>query len=468
MHPLRPLLLVAASCGVLSAQATYTPCFPAVAPSPRSGVHGTSDGAGMLVFGGLLAAGSPPVFSDELWRFDGAAWTNFTPANSPSPRDWYASALDMVRWRYVLFGGRTAAGTGTIDLDDTWEFDGVTWTQRLPATAPAPRRWSAMVFDPTLARCVLFGGSVNGTLFFGDTWTWDGTTWQQLSPATSPGPRARGWLEYDTIRQRALYFGGKNTSGNTALADTWSWNGTTWTQLPTATPPGWNGGTGLIAYGMAFDPLRDRMVLVGGTRTTATVSDLTYEFDGTDWLLHSAGPVPGRTAPAVAFVAGLGQTCVFGGATVTQQQNDTWRYQTAAFPFYTPFGTGCAGASGVPIMTQLSPAWLGETHTTLVTNLAPLALPFALYGLSDTAWAGGQLPFPVQLAYPHTALGCYLRVSPDASTFLPNVGGTATVSLPLPAAVGLLGVDLFQQVVQLDFSLYLSVSAAARITLGAK
>lgn len=78
MHPLRPLLLAAVASSALSAQAAYSPLFAPASPSPRAGIHGVSDGTRMWVFGGLLASGSPPVFSNEMWHFDGAIWTNAT------------------------------------------------------------------------------------------------------------------------------------------------------------------------------------------------------------------------------------------------------------------------------------------------------------------------------------------------------------------------------------------------------
>ena len=71
----------------LSAQATWTQLAPTSSPSARAGTLGVSDGIGMLTFGGLVL-NAPNTWSSELWRFDGANWTNLTPATtSPSPRD---------------------------------------------------------------------------------------------------------------------------------------------------------------------------------------------------------------------------------------------------------------------------------------------------------------------------------------------------------------------------------------------
>lgn len=303
--------------------------------------------------------------------------------------------------------------------------------------------------------------------FLGDTWAWDGTNWVQLAPATSPSPRARGWLEWDILHSRALYFGGKNTTANLALAETWLWDSTTWTQVVTANAPAWNSGNGLIAYGMTHDPLRDRFVLVGGTRTTASVSPQTYEFTGTDWVLHNTGGLVGRTAPAVAFVPATGVTYTFGGYNGAAFVNDTFEYQTDDWPGYVPFGAGCAGSAGVPTLAG-GTTWLGETHHTAIGGLDPSALCFGLIGLSSTSWSGGALPVPLQAVYPQTAANCLLLVSPDVSAFLVNSNGTADLAIGLPVDPGFLGVNLFVQVAQLDAAFQLSVSAGAGLVLGAK
>lgn len=166
IHP-PACVLVLALASALPAQAAHTQLSPVLSPTPRSGLHGVSDGSGMLVFGGLYVS-SPQTFSNELWRFDGTNWANLTPAVSPPARDWYASAYDLGRGRLVVTGGRGLSGTAAIDLGDTWEFDGVAWTQAAPATSPSPRRWAAMCYDLTLGRSVLFGGSSLGTTFLGD------------------------------------------------------------------------------------------------------------------------------------------------------------------------------------------------------------------------------------------------------------------------------------------------------------
>jgi hypothetical protein len=101
---------------------------------------------------------------------------------------------------------------------------------------------------------------VDGVL--GDTWTWNGTNWTQLAPSTSPSARYGSAFVFDTAENQMVLFGGDNSSGT--LADTWTWNGTTWAELSPATVPG-----GRFYAGADYDSLHHLFVMfAGGYGTT--------------------------------------------------------------------------------------------------------------------------------------------------------------------------------------------------------
>src|ERR1700690_1136285 len=54
-----------------------------------------------------------------------------------------------------------------------------------------------MTYDAATGTVVLFGG-LGGKRYLGDTWTWDGTTWTQQHPAAHPVPRE---LRSDDLRR---------------------------------------------------------------------------------------------------------------------------------------------------------------------------------------------------------------------------------------------------------------------------
>ena len=114
-------------------------------------------------------------------------------------------AYDAATKTVILFAG--FHGTGY--WDDTWSWNGTTWTQLNPATSPSGRDSAAFVYDPATSQMILFGG-FRGTGFApGDTWSWNGTTWTQLSPAHSPGIDVFArQAAYDTASNQVLVFGG--------------------------------------------------------------------------------------------------------------------------------------------------------------------------------------------------------------------------------------------------------------------
>jgi len=109
--------------------------------------------------------------------------------------------------KIVLFGGQGAAGL----LDDTWEWDGATWTQLAPPTSPPARRGHALSTINTSV--VLFGGSDAGGSLQHDTWVLTGETWSQLSPLTYPAARANHVMA--NVAGKVVLFGGTDTP------DTW-------------------------------------------------------------------------------------------------------------------------------------------------------------------------------------------------------------------------------------------------------
>jgi hypothetical protein len=156
-------------------------------------------------------------------------------------------AYDSATGSVVLFGG----ANGGSDLNDTWTFNGVTWTRLSPSTSPPARAYASMAYDPATGKIVLFGGSGNsGDL--SDTWTFDGTNWTELSTTASPPARDSASFAYDAATGKIVLFGGEGNGGN--LGDTWTFDGTNWTQLsPPASPP-----VGIPPWPTTQPPIRQR------------------------------------------------------------------------------------------------------------------------------------------------------------------------------------------------------------------
>ena len=225
-----------------------------------------------------------------------------TPTNTPAPatsttadqlaRAYAQLAYDKKQHSLVLFGGKNGNG----DLADTWTWNGTTWTQRHPSTSPGPIGGVSMAYDDSTGLIVLFGGCPLGCMqSSATTWTWDGTNWTQRHPLNSPPARTNASLVYDAALGQLVLFGGEGTGAQSLpLADTWTWDGTNWTQQHPATSP-----SARLNMSMAYDATTRTVVLFGGDDQKAPVPTLadTWTWDGTTWTRQSPA-----TAPSPSFV----------------------------------------------------------------------------------------------------------------------------------------------------------------------
>ena len=259
----------------------------AKSPPPRDDMGLTYDAARgeVVLFGGYNDGDS----LGDTWTWDGKAWTQQHPATSPAARFGTGMAYDAARGEVVLFGGRDNGAT----LGDTWTWDGTTWTQQHPATSPSARYSMGMAYDAARGDVVLFGGT-SSNVYLGDTWTWDGTTWTQRHPATSPPPRTdMGWPTTPRGREVVAVRRLRRVHG-VVLGDTWTWDGTTWTQRHPATSP-----RARYGMGMTYDAAGARSCCSAATRPGAAITSATPG-PGTARTGRSSIRPP-RRPPAIAW-----------------------------------------------------------------------------------------------------------------------------------------------------------------------
>ena len=229
------------------------------------------------------------IESPETWEYDGVDWTQVVTAHNPGPRFDVTTTYDSSRRVVVLHGG-TNAGT---NLNDTWEYDGDDWTQVLTNGAPPIRWYPELVFDPVGKRCLLIGGRLVGVPHETQTWEFDGatSTWTRISTPVAPTSALWSWIAYDSWNHRTLLYGG-STPGLTALNELWQFDNATdtWSQLPSVAGPGYR------EKGMgAFDELRGKFVVHGGKKlNSGTAYQDTWEYDVTTnlWAEFFDSPSP--------------------------------------------------------------------------------------------------------------------------------------------------------------------------------
>ena len=328
-----------------------------------------------------MAMAAPAGAATAATSAPAGTWSELSPATSP-PADGGSMAYDRATGQTILF--TYAKGPGLASTAETWNWTGTTWTQLDPATSPAARFGASIAYDPALGGLVLFGGeSYNGTsyVFDADTWLWNGTTWTQLDPATRPAARYSASLAYDSATSQLILFGGEGgnptigANGITGLNDTWNWTGTTWTQLkPTASP------AARYSASLAYDSATSQLILFGGGNDANGIGDDTWAWTGTTWTqLDPATSPPATYGGAMAYDASTGLLVLVGAG----DGANTWAYGAPSAPAITSGSTAT--------FTQGSPGTFTVTATGLPaptfteTGALPAGLSFSSSGaLSGT------------------------------------------------------------------------------------
>jgi MYXO-CTERM domain-containing protein len=241
-------------------------------------------------------------------------WSRIDTGADPGPRNGFAMAHDGASDRVVLMGGHAQEGGAQGDL---WALDAAGWQQLTTPGGPSARWNHAASFDGT--GVLLIGGEDDSTgtrQLLGDSWRLQ-ESWT-AEDEDGPRARARHAMAYDSLRDRVVLFGG-SIVGDTG-ADTWEWDpgSARWTELSVSGPPPRRD------HAMAFDG--SRVILFGGL-ADGYLGD-TWAFDGSSWERVADGPSP-RAGHAMA--GGGGIVVAFGGQGQDTIYGDTWVWNGGAW-----------------------------------------------------------------------------------------------------------------------------------------
>lgn len=223
--------------------------------------------------------GAPAVLAD--FADSAGVWTYSGPWIQGPHSAYDACVYDAVHDRLVVYTGAGAGDTWTCALGDTFAWSGLSTVGEPPA-----RQQPGYAYDSTRNRLLVFGGlSSDGSGARSDVWalSLDETpTWTEIIAVGAPPPgRFDLGMAYDPVRDQIVVSGG--TSGSVfsgLLADTWTLplgtTGATWQQWTSAAPFGARVGVHLL-----YDPVRDRVLQYGGFDGAFT--------DGDVWSLALTG-----------------------------------------------------------------------------------------------------------------------------------------------------------------------------------
>lgn len=182
-----------------------------------------------------------------------------------------------------------------------------------------------MAYDEATGNMVLFGGTRTTHGVLNDTWTWNGSNWTEQWPETSPSPRKGASMTYDAATGNLVLFGGASRT-NVEFGDTWIWNGSNWVeQSPGTSCPV------RVDASMAYDPAIGRVVLFGGVgnQSGSLILGDTWTWNGSNWTKQATTTSPSaRYLSSMAYDQVTGEMVLFGGYSRTEGfLSDTWTWK---------------------------------------------------------------------------------------------------------------------------------------------
>ncbi|HEY4117835.1 MAG TPA: kelch repeat-containing protein [Byssovorax sp.] len=268
----------------------------------------------------------------ETWTFDDAVgWTHLDVdppfvlgEAEPPPAMVAAGGASVVLW--MSFPAR-----GTV----TSAFDGTTW-RAVGGSGPSPR--TSPAFASLGDHAVLFGGLDDSRgRFLADTWVFDGASWTLVDVSRSPPARERA--AFAELDGKLVLFGG---DAGEVFDDTWTFDGAAWHEVRVGSPRP-SSRTGAV-----LAPLDGELVLFGGQLPPNGQLGDTWSFDGRHFReLQQGGGPPAQSsalfAPLGDQVVLFGQRRPFGGV----PWDDTWLFHE---------GGWLDAGSGGPLFSGWQPA----------------------------------------------------------------------------------------------------------------
>ncbi len=275
-------------------------------PSPSEAEHSTLDGVSCPAATMCIAVGNyydtatsayEPLA--ELWT--GSSWTVRGP---PSPSGATSTSLDYVQCAsasacMAVGSYYNPTSEQSLPLAEFWNGSG--WTiEAVPLPSGGADGWLLGVSCPSAATCTAVGEYA--TSLAGERLTlaehWNGTSWS-VQPTPNPAGTIgttlhAAWCE---SASSCIAVGSYGNGGGDGLALAESWNGTSWTILPTPNPSG-----------STYSSLTNVSCAPTGTPCEAVGSGeggtLAESWNGTSWTVQSAASTPeGSTAASFSDVS---------------------------------------------------------------------------------------------------------------------------------------------------------------------
>jgi len=281
------------------AAATWTKLTPATLPPCVNEAATTFEPSNnnILLTGGTCT--TSPV-TDETWEWDGTTWTKIdTHGTDPNRVFGHVLNYDVERNLVVEYGGTVAFG---LPRNSTYLYASTIWLLfDQNGLAPAPRSLFAFVSDPVDNAVFLLGGITDDETV-SDFWRYQNGQWTLVKLDGAPDSCGTPNGVWDSGRQKAVFV--------CASSDVFEFDGKAWSH---PTPTDTKNKPQIRRFSsMAYDETLKKTVLYGGFNDT-NYSDETWLWDGTAWSRQKKNPAPSRALASMWYDPILKKTVLYGG-----------------------------------------------------------------------------------------------------------------------------------------------------------
>jgi hypothetical protein len=178
----------------------------------------------VLLYVGAGACICSPI--NQTWSWDGTTWTQLNTIGNPDQAP-LSNEVNNGTIAWYAANGLTYF----VDPTGTWSLGSGVW-QKVSGSGPALTNGPLIYGTNSFA---ITDDEAPGVLLelgpYGDTWAGNGKAWTALNPPTAPSARFAAAIAYDPVRAQVVLFGGSTSGPNwSPLSDTWVWDGKVWTQ----------------------------------------------------------------------------------------------------------------------------------------------------------------------------------------------------------------------------------------------
>jgi hypothetical protein len=177
---------------------------------------------------------------------------------------------------------------------------------------------ATLIWDPVGERMILTGGFETGPTFPTAMWTYDGTSWTTIPSNAQPIDSGGPHTVWDEANARLVAYG----SAEYLKIDTaWTWEGSSWTPLCTACT-----GIERIAASLVYDPGMG-VLIVGGFIPAVDEIAGTWQLQGSSFVQVETDP-PNRDTVGLAYDSRRDVIVMFGGngSSCGGDCAETWEY----------------------------------------------------------------------------------------------------------------------------------------------